>query len=83
VTGGAQLCSASSFICGPNFTTNRNKLLRSDQVLHCLQRTLQVDHPGFGGCEPIISTVRITQSACTTSARVVGDRKVFDHPNEI
>jgi hypothetical protein len=45
--GGAPSCSAQSFVCGgPNFDANRNKLLLSDQVLHCLQRTLEVNHPG-------------------------------------
>jgi hypothetical protein len=29
-----------SFICGPNFTANRDNLLRSDQVLHCLPLAL-------------------------------------------
>jgi len=44
VTGGARLCFARSFICGGlNFDANRTKLLRSDQVLQCLQRTLEVN----------------------------------------
>src|SRR5271165_5362520 len=47
LTGGAPLCSVRSFVYRSNFTDNRNKLLLSDQVLHCLQRTLEVDHPGF------------------------------------
>ncbi len=37
-----------SFIYRSNFTANRNKLLRSHQVLHCASNgLLEVDHPGF------------------------------------
>ena len=35
-----------SFIYRSNFTANRNKLLLRDNFLHCLQRTLEVNHPG-------------------------------------
>ena len=50
-----------SFIYRSNFTANRNKLLRSHQVLHCVfNGLLEVDHPGFAAGDPIISTTRIT-----------------------
>ena len=50
-----------SFIYRSNFTANRNKLLRSHQVLHCVfNGLLEVDHPGFAAAIQSISTTRIT-----------------------
>ena len=49
-----------SFIYRSNFTANRNKLLRSHQVLHCaFNGLLEVDHPGFAAAIQGSSRARV------------------------
>ena len=83
-----------SFIYRSNFTANRNKLLRSHQVLHCVfNGLLEVDHPGFAAAiqssqRPGLPRVRIRRMSelLTTPARssLVDSqftRRKIDHRN--